>query len=55
MNVVDIVLLLFLYIVFGSCAFLFFSLGWEAFEETRLGSIFLDWVEKNSGGKKDEP
>ena len=53
MSVVDIVVLLFLYILLGCCAFAFFSLGWSAFEETRLGGIFLDWVEEKFRRKEE--
>ena len=53
MSVVDIVLLLFLYILLGGCAFMFVSLGWWTFEETRLGEIFLDWVEEKLGRKEE--
>ena len=53
MSVVDIVWFLFLYIIFGGCAFMFFSLGLEAFEETRLGGIFLDWVEEKIRRKEE--
>ena len=53
MSVFDIIGLLFLYILFGSCAFMFIGLGWCMFEETRLGEIFLDWVEEKLRRKEE--
>ena len=53
MSVVDIVLLLFLYILLGGCAFMFVSLGWWTFEETRLGEIFMDLVEEKFRRKEE--
>lgn len=53
MNVVDIVLLLFLYILLGGCAFMFVSLGWWMFEDSRLGEIFLDWIEEKLRRKEE--
>lgn len=53
MSAFDIIGLLLLYILFGSCAFLLISLGWCMFEETRLGGIFMDCVEEKLR-RKDE-
>lgn len=53
MSAFDIIGLLFLYILLGSCASMFIGLGWCMFEETRLGGIFMDCVEEKLR-RKDE-
>jgi len=53
MSVFDIIGLLLLYILFGSCAFLFISLGWWMFENSRLGEIFLDGIEEKLRRKEE--
>lgn len=53
MSAFDIIGILFLLTLLGSCSFLFVSLGWEVFEETRLGGVFLDWVEEKFRRKEE--
>ena len=53
MSAFDIIGLLILYVLLGSCAFMFIGLGWCMFEETRLGEIFMDLVEEKFRRKEE--
>lgn len=53
MSAFDIIGLLILYVLLGSCAFMFICLGWCMFEETKLGEIFMDLVEEKFRRKEE--
>lgn len=53
MSAFDIIGILFLLTLLGSCAFLFISLGWWMVENSRLGEIFLDGIEEKLRRKEE--